>query len=194
MNELFRTIAKKIFSIAQGGFSGAIISILPATLIYHRHICQFFQNLDWTLIGFFAICIVTGSIVYLFSPPQNFPWAALFYLFCYTACAALCQKTALTLLYLEPCRQISSNLSTIPPLITIPGLVLIFLAAITQIKAALKNHQASEPLPNSTDEIASKHPFYESWLLFMAGVPLLFGVWLPLLALPGAWVFIKWIN
>ena len=196
MNELFRTIVKSICSFATGLLSAASITVFPLSLIHHRHIYEYFGNLNFILIAFFVICIFTSLCVCLRLrqiTKKRYLILGISYLFCYVACAALCQKISFTMLYAASCSQINSNLSSPPELIAVPGLVLILLASILQIRAVMAV-PTSISSDSSSPSKMGKHPFYQSWLMFMCGVPLIFGVWLPFVALPGAWIFLNWLN
>jgi hypothetical protein len=181
MKNLLRTTVIKLLAFFKGALCGVLISLCPVILVNHKQLLLYFLNLDWAMLGFFVFSIMTGAIVCFLKPslPSKKDWAALAYLFLYTACAVLCQKLGITVMAVNPFQfdfAVSPNSATL--LTMVPGIVLIALAAMHFVKTAIKPHQY----------------YYLSWLLFMAGIALIFGVWLPLIALPGAWVAIKWFD
>ena len=171
-------IRKLVTNFVIGALCGAAISIMPVVLVNYKHVDLFFSSLKAPLVIFFAVCVMSGIWLYTNSQYAQklqgrktrllLLWGIV-YLFFYTACAALCQKEALTIIISNSC--LGSDFS----MISILGLFLVFLADVILIKKA------------------SFLPFYWSWLLFMAGASLIFTVWLPLIALPGAYCVGKWI-
>jgi len=201
MRNSFRTAGKKILLLAEGSLWGAVISIAPIALVHHRHIELFFQNFTWPFKAFSFLCIITGGIVRLCLPSVNInrKFVLIFsYLFCYTTCSALCHKLSLTTCTVPPSIKTGTEVSNAIFGIasTILGLLIVSLAALIQIKAALtQNDKKIVPASrNISKSKISKHPFYFSWFLFMTGVPFIFGVWLPLIALPGALIVLKWLD
>lgn len=170
----------------KGIFCAALVSIAPAALIHHKDLNSYFSNLHWSVIIFFSLSIIAGSISFISLPslPTKKAIFAIGYLFFYTACAALCQRIGLTSFVVDPRLLEPNHLSIYScPLTTMPGTILISLAALLFIISAI---EASAKTNINNKE--SSHSFYLSWLLFMCGIPLIFGVWLPLIAVPGAWV------
>jgi len=118
------------------------------------------------------------------------PTLIIAYLFCYTTCAALCQKLAIAIIVLPgSAANVYMNGGLYSgadcPIASWAGLFLVILAAIMQVGFA-----------TGKDEWIKSHfgPINWSWLVFMAGVPLIFSVWLPLVAMPGAFIVLKWTG
>jgi hypothetical protein len=192
MKKLFRMAAMKLFCLFKGTFCGGLVSIAPVALIHHKDLNSYFSSLHWSVIIFFVLSILTAGISFFLLPslPAKKIILAIGYLFFYTACAALCQRIGLTSLAIDPYQHESHNISApLCQLTIIPGTILICLAAIYFVTTAI--HMAKN---SSQDKKKIAHSHYLSWLLFMSGIPLIFGVWLPLLAIPGAWVTICWLD
>jgi hypothetical protein len=89
--------------------------------------------------------------------------------FFYVACCALCHKLNFTPLSTDTlgCELWQTF-----------GLLIVMSALTVQVRVL------------AIDKV--KHPIYFSFLLLLPGIALLFSVWMPLLALPGAFVIFKW--
>ncbi len=191
MKNLLRTTVTKLFCLFKGAFCGALVSVAPVALIHHKNLNSYFSSLDWSAIIFFSLSILSGSISFISLPSLLTRKAvlAIGYLFFYTACAALCQRIGLTAFIVDTYPYEPHNFSAFCcPLTTIPGTILICLAAM---------HFVTTAISQSKDSAVSNkhaHSFYLSWLLFLSGIPLIFGVWLPLVAMPGAWVITRWLD
>lgn len=192
VSRLAKRIVQPILSALIGITTGAAVSIAPVALIQHRHLYQYFQNLSLPMAVFFAICLIAGGLIAicrsgdaakldgqdsgkdLWSIKRDYV-LTIIYFFWYTASAALCQKLGLTSLVDPIGAQIntSSCLSAACPIIPAVGLFLLALAVVINIRASAN---------------------YQSWLIFMTAISLVFGVWLPLIALPGALIVIKWMS
>jgi hypothetical protein len=210
MKEQYKNVQEKLLLVAQGVFFGLLVSLGPVALIHHRQLNSFFQHLDWSMTVFFALCIAQGIIACFYKKPSSansFKLVlVLSYLTCYTACCALCQKWALTLLFAQPNNQINSSSSDFPYPIIILSWFLICLGAGIQVAIILKNTHHRRTPRQSKQKSAQEHSVPEhnikaakeairlSWLLCLTGVSLNFDVWLPLIAIPGIWVAINWLD
>ncbi len=189
---LTKKIAQQILAATIGIIGGAVVSIAPVALVQHKHLYWYFSNLDWQTKGFFAVCLLVGGLIAVHRIPNDKRanvqdslenrWLikhrqtlTIIYFFWYTASTALCQKIGLSTLGQASGTQMSTNLcfSTGCPIISTIGLFLLVLAAVIKLREKAN---------------------YSSWLIFMTAVPLIFGVWLPLIALPGALIVIKWTG
>ncbi len=192
MKKLLKKTAINLFCLSKGVICGALVSIAPVALIHHKDLNAYFSSLEWPIMAFFFLSILCGILI-CFSPtlfPSRKAILALAYLFFYTACAALCQRIALTSLTVDPCQLEPNNLPSCASALTvIPGIFLICVATMQSGTASIKSWQSH---PSIDQQLG--HPSYLSGLLFMAGIPLIFGVWLPLIALPGAWVVTRWLD
>lgn len=120
----------------------------------------------------------------------------LFYMFLYCAAIALCLRLHVCL--------IEQLLEAIEPGLRMLGLAVTALAVFLQLKAVLQSFPpgsgsggkpGAEELKEE-DLLAPlfniRHPILFGWLLELLGLPLVFGVWLPLSALPGCYVGMMW--
>ncbi len=176
MKKQLKSIPEQLLLLVKGMLFGTTISLAPLALIYHRQGWLFFHNLDWSLKGFITLCFAS-SIIFCLRRPQLLLKKSILiglsiYLFFYTACCALCQRLGWTLILAQTSNQISPISFTTPIPIMILGWFLIALATVLQLAK----------------------PSRLSWLIFLSGIPLSFGVWFPLIALPGAWVVMKWLD
>jgi hypothetical protein len=192
MKKLLRTTVIKLFCLFKGAFCGALISIAPVALIHHKDLIFYFSHLNWSAIIFFSLSILTASFSFislsiLFTRKTAF---VIGYLFFYTACAALCQRIGLTPFAIPDQYQYEPHDISAPYclLTTVPGTILICLAAAHFVRSTMKL------LKDSSVNNKHTHSFYLSCLLFMGGIPLIFGVWLPLIAIPGVWVITRWLD
>ena len=178
----------KLISLFQGMFFGGLISVLPVLLTQYKNFYLYLQNIKWSVLIFFFVSIATGSIFYLFRQRSinNKAFLILIYLFLYTSCTALCQRLDITTILTNSYQD--EAISIYDLLLTVPGLILICLSAMH----LLLSHITIAKNINSIKQ--AHYSYYLSWLLFMGGVPLIFGVWLPLLAIPGALVMTKWLD
>ncbi|MGH9554143.1 MAG: methyltransferase family protein [Terriglobales bacterium] len=109
---------------------------------------------------------------------------ALLFLFLYCSAIALCQRMFVGTLQsgaVDLCRA--------------AGLLIVIAGCALQVKAVLFAFAA----PVHDDEptrfcsvFRIRHPVLLGWLIVMCGLPLAFGTWLPLLAIPGSIVALRW--
>ena len=145
--------AKRITTLLTGVLYGAAISILPVMLINHDHLDSLFTHLSWQQQSFMAICLITASTIYMrrallghttdkYTGFKLLPVAAVIYLFCYTACAVLCQIATLTtigppVLPVNEDMNGSLYLGINYSMAASAGLLLVILAAIMQMAGQL---------------------------------------------------------
>jgi hypothetical protein len=173
----------------------ALISLGPVMLIYHRSLDTFWQQQSWQNKLFFvvytlfaAIAVTKRSSIAVISPDKllnkgGYSWRGCFqvlqkhefaifiglFFFFYVACCALCQKLDFTQLAEQTAnREMWKTFG-----------LLIILSAMTIQMGLLRLTRIV-------------HPIYFSCLLLLTGVPLLFSVWMPLFAVPGAFIIFKW--
>ena len=170
----------------------ALISLGPVLLIYHRSFDTFWQQQSWQNTVFFAIYILFGAMAMTKGFPDvskdgagsealslaGFIRAAKKHefaifiscsFFLYVACCALCRKLDFTQL---------SDQALFNEVWKTAGLLIILLAMVIQVGLL--------PLKRIV------HPIYFSCLLLLVGLPLLFSAWMPLFAVPGAFIIFKW--
>ncbi len=170
----------------------SLISLGPVMLIYHRSLDTFLYQQSWQNIVFYVMAIFFGGLAVTKgvtedpSAPETttapsgglwfqivrrneFPIFISWFFFFYVACCALCQKLDFTLLPSDiVAREVWKTL----------GLLIMLLAMAIQVRIF--------PL------VGIAHPIYLSCLLLLSGLPFLFSVWMPLFAVPGAFIIFKW--
>lgn len=114
-------------------------------------------------------------------------WGAFAFYFLYVACAALCQRL---------------GVGTVPTdLWRVAGVVVLCLggalrlwaiAALGPLHSALVALQPGHKLITSGPYRWVRHPSYLGALVFLCGIPMVFGTWFPLIAIPGCFVAVKW--
>lgn len=182
---------KQIINILLGIVYGALISIAPLALLNHKHLSSFLNTLSWQMQLFILICLITAPIVYvqkhiflekMANRRKTMYSLAFLYLFLYITCAGLCQGLHLTTIALPAENEISGNLyfPSANSIVITSGLLLIAFSIILQVKAMSWFKPVFLTASNW------------NWLVFMVGISLLFNVWLPLVALPGVFVVLKW--
>jgi len=180
-----------------GVICGASVGIIPFILLNHKHLDLVFVGLTWQKITFVFVCIVSAVVLHIFYLPvgqkkDKFAryLSAVVYLCLYTACAALCEKLYVTIISLPTSAMVKeisdtsysgSDYAIVPTI----GLVLVVVAVIIEVYECMRAWHKDKTILRRTDW---------TYLVFLAGVSILFSVWLPLLALPGAAVLLKWIN
>lgn len=188
MKKVLIATVVKLFGLLKGSVCGLLISLAPAAFIHHADLKIYLYQLDWTVTVFFCLSIIGCSFAFYFAPrwPNKLGLYALIYAFLYVSSAFLCQKTSISLfsgLY-------DSDSVAVSPLLFIPGFILIGLAVIHFVSAAFRQARITDNLTGKE----CRRSLYLSSLLFMGGIPMLLGVWLPLLAIPGAWVISSWLD
>jgi protein-S-isoprenylcysteine O-methyltransferase Ste14 len=177
-------------------FYAALISLGPVMLIYHRSLDTFWTQQSWQNIVFYILYTFFAAIAVnkkaqgssensrgrgalpapdiwhgCFQAIRNHEFAIFIsvYFFFYVACCALCQKLNFTQL---------SNQTWASEVWKTLGLLIVLWAMTIQVNLI------------RLDRIV--HPLYFSYLLLLVGLPLLFSAWMPLLAVPGAFIIFKW--
>jgi len=171
-----------------GALCATVLSLAPVMLVYHRSLNTFFVQQCWQNSIFYIIAIFFGGIAMSKGQPhaseanvrsRHYWWQltkkcefSMFISFCfflYVACCALCQKLDFTTL---PADTVAKEVwKTI-------GLLTLLVAMTMQAQIF--------PI------VRVAHPIYFSCLLLLLGLPLLFSVWMPLFAVPGAFIIFKW--
>jgi hypothetical protein len=198
MRKWAATTARQVETVLAGITSGAAISVIPFALINRKHLGSFFTSLSWQKRSFIAVSIITATTVYilhsLFDCASSktrtvklLPLLTVLYLCCYTTSAALCQKLNLTVISLPAPVGVQMNDNLFSgascAIVESLGLNLVIFAAVMQVARRILGRQRHKTILRRLDW---------SYLVFMTGVSLIFSVWLPLLALPGIFVVLKW--
>ncbi len=110
----------------------------------------------------------------------------LLYLYLYNAAIALCLRLQLMLIPDPPILQ--QILRTV-------GVVLVFAGVLFQLKAVFSSF--ASPLRDGeparfVSVCKIRHPILFGWIVILTGLPLTFGVWMPILAIPGIFVGLNW--
>lgn len=113
------------------------------------------------------------------------PSAALLFFLLYFAANALCQRLNMGIFEGDP---------VVIEILRLAGLVLAFAGLSLQTYALLsymtkKSGNGYESAPF----LRLRHPSFFATLITLTAIPVLFGAWLPLIALPGIFVVMKWV-
>jgi protein-S-isoprenylcysteine O-methyltransferase Ste14 len=104
-----------------------------------------------------------------------------------------CESTALCIrLHMFSIEPIGSLMEQI---LRIIGVLTIIIAVGLQTVAVNRTFRAkasSDGEPKLPQILGVRHPLLLGWLIFFIGFPLAFGVWMPLVALPGCYVGLNW--
>ncbi len=180
-----------------GVICGALVGIIPFVLLNHKHLELVFVGLTWQKMAFIFVCTIGAALLHIFYSPigqrkEKFVqyFSAVVYLCLYTTCAALCERLYVTMITLPTSimgKEISdsSYLESADSIVPDIGLVLVVIAVIIEIYMCVRAWHKDKTILGLSDW---------AYLVFLVGVSLLFSVWLPLLALPGAAVLLKWQN
>jgi hypothetical protein len=163
-----------------GSIYAALISLAPVMLIYHRSLNTFFWQQNWQTDIFYIGAALMGGLSAVKHLPDlknffghgrkyNFQIFVSVFFFLYVACCALCQKLNFT--------QLPNQYISLAIWHSI-GLLIVLLAMAIQSQIF------------RIEQII--HPIYFGWLLLLIGVAFLFSAWMPLLAVPGALIILKW--
>jgi protein-S-isoprenylcysteine O-methyltransferase Ste14 len=118
---------------------------------------------------------------------HNLEIGQLIFVFLYVASGALCQKLGVGSFHLE---------SKLTGLVRTLGLLLVSGGAVIQVLTLWPVNSAfivCTPFMKRCFSIANvRHPIYFSWFLVLLGLPLVLDTWLPLVAIPGVFVVLRW--
>ena len=152
----------------------------------------------WQEVTFYVLSIVGGGI----SGALGFHWAAgareikrqrlmvwgaCLFVFLYVACAALCDRLGVGTVRSDAWRDAGIVL-----LCAGAALRLWAISVLGPLHSALVTVQPGHKIITSGPYKRVRHPSYLGVLIFLAGVPMVFGAWFPLLAIPGCFVAVKW--
>ncbi len=181
-------------ALAQGALAAALV-VVPVAVVRGS-----ISNLTscWQETVFYVMAVAAGSMSGLWgfkfsagiteSKPQRlFVWSAVVFLVLYLALAALLAKIGLATLK-------GSIWPTTGVVLVALGLALRLWAIyhLGCFHSAFVTIQAEHELVKTGPYALIRHPSYLGLLVAAAGVPLVFSTWLPLFALPGAFVLFKW--
>jgi protein-S-isoprenylcysteine O-methyltransferase Ste14 len=115
--------------------------------------------------------------------------AGLFFFFLYCASIALCQRLHMLLI---------TQSGIIPyDVVRIAGIAVIVAGCGLQLKAVLSSFRGTETSQGDFSPSANfhlRHPVLLGWLLVLVGMPLAFGVWMPLVGIPGIYIVLRsWV-
>lgn len=113
-------------------------------------------------------------------------WTMVGFIFLYIACAVLCEKLKITVTY-----GFVRDIGLV--LVAIGGILRLWSIATlgrfhTAYVALMEEHKLIQTGPYKF----VRNPSYLGMLVLMAGIPLVYGTWFPLLAMPGAFIVMKW--
>lgn len=113
-------------------------------------------------------------------------WTMVGFIFLYIACAVLCEKLKIAVTY-----GFVRDIGLV--LVAIGGILRLWSIATlgrfhTAYVALMEEHKLIRTGPYKF----VRNPSYLGMLVVMAGIPLVYGTWFPLLAMPGAFIVMKW--
>jgi|GEM_PF-483019 len=113
-------------------------------------------------------------------------WTMIVFIFLYIACAVLCERLKVTVTY-----GFVRDIGLV--FVVIGGLLRIWSIAVlgrfhSAYVALMEEHKLIQDGPYKL----VRNPSYLGMLIVMAGIPLAYGTWFPLLAMPGAFIVMKW--
>lgn len=108
------------------------------------------------------------------------------FIFLYITCAVLCEKLKMT-----PTYGFVRDIGVV--LVALGGLLRIWsIAVLGRFHSAYVALMEGHSLVQSGPYRYLRNPSYLGMLIVMVGIPLVFGTWFPLLAIPGAFIILKW--
>lgn len=113
-------------------------------------------------------------------------WGMIVFIFLYISCAVLCEKLKITVTW--------GFVRDIGLLLVAAGGILrvLSISRLGKFHSAYVTVQEDHQLVKTGPYRYVRNPSYLGMLLAMIGIPLVFGTWFPLLAIPGAFIAIKW--
>ncbi len=152
----------------------------------------------WPEVALYAISIIgggiSGALGFRWAPGTKevkrqrlLIWSAFLFLFLYVACAALCDRLGVGVVKSEIWRVAGVLL-----LVLGTALRLWAIAVLGTLHSALVAVQPDHKLVTTGPYKRLRHPSYLGVLLFLVGMPMVFGAWFPLWAIPGCFVAVKW--
>jgi len=178
--------------------------VLLGILFVHREIWQLrtttFSLSHWQDWAFLALSAIDGAITGAYATSarnvQHQPaygrlirWALPAFLVLFVACSALCERLNVGLFRVD-----SEIMRTLGILIILGGLA-VRVSSQAAMPSALAEDKPEEAavmaFPRGPHKLL-RHPDAAGQLLILLGIPLVFNSWIPLLALPGVIVLLKW--
>lgn len=113
-------------------------------------------------------------------------WTMIGFIFLYIACAVLCEKLKITVTY-----GFMRDIGLV--LVAIGGILRLWsIANLGRFHSAYVALMDEHKLIQSGPYKSIRNPSYLGMLVMMSGIPLVYGTWFPLLAMPGAFIVMKW--
>lgn len=117
---------------------------------------------------------------------RNVVWTMIMFIFWYIACAVLCEKLKMTATY-----GFMRDIGLV--LIVVGGILRLWsIAVLGRFHSAYVALMEEHKLIQSGPYRLIRNPSYLGMLIVMTGIPLVFGTWFPLIAMPGAFIVMKW--
>jgi len=177
------------------GIASLAMSVLPVAFI-HRGFSHLL--IHWQEIAFF----VTVSLLGLLSTMLGFAlisgnketvrqrklvWFSIVFFLLYVASAALCEKLKVGIFAANYTRTFGVVLVIAGSLLRLTAV-----AYLRRLHSGFVTIQSQHRLITGGPYKLIRHPSYLGALIFLIGIPLTFGAWFPLLAIPGVMVGLKW--
>lgn len=188
------------------GFVGALFLTAGPMVAAHRGLNNFMDH--WQELALYAVASLAGLLIAsrltyvqarshrVHVPDKKERYTAtggFVFVFLFIACSALCERL-----------QLGAFPQSAPfiDIMRTVGLAISASGLIRQVRAVFGSENQPESVPRiaAGSEAASlpptaslkSHPFFVGWIVFFSGVPFIYAAWLPLLAIPGIIVGIKW--
>lgn len=173
----------------------AILTIGPVAFIQGDFSKAFSQ---WQEIGFYLISIIGGGISVLLgfdlapgekelTQQRKIVWGAVVFMFLYVAASALCERLNVGMLEANFWRNAGITFVSVGSAIRLWAI-----AVLGTFHSVYVAKQPGHFVITKGPYHLIRHPSYLGLLIDLFGIPMVFGAWLPLLAMPGVFVLINW--
>lgn len=188
-------VREKLVWCLAGSVLSAAIAVGPVLLI-HKSLNHLGDQ--WQEIAFYVLCTIGGGISGVFGfnlrtganevkRQRWMVWGTAAFFFLYLACCALCRKIHFGDLESHWWRAAGLLVFAIGYSIRIWAI-----AALGAFHSGFVTIQPEHTIVRAGPYRWLRHPSYLGGFIALTGIPLIFGSWFPLLALPGAFVTLRW--
>lgn len=189
------TIKDRIILASSGAASGFILSLAPVLLI-RKNVHLLAAN--WQELAFYLLVTAAGASggaagfnlragAVEIKSQRAIVWLTVIFYVLYVACATLCPKIHFGDLNLPWWRTMGLIITSLGAMIRVWAI-----ATLGTLHSGFVTIQEKHSLIRTGLYKHLRHPSYLGGLIFLAGVPMVFGSWFPLLALPGAYILVRW--
>ena len=173
----------------------AVLVIAPVALVFGG----LTQTLgQWQKVGFYLLSIigggVSGALGFQLSPGEKeltrqrvVVWAGFVFVFLYVASAALCEHIKVSIISWGLWSTLGFILFSLGL-----GLRIWAIAILGPFHSAFVARQPGHTIVTRGPYRWLRHPSYLGLIIALIGIPMIFGTWFSLMAIPGVIVAIKW--